>query len=200
MFTLSVSCTNCYLAVCFPKYTCKEKNSNIKLLQQHKWISLFITTVWDPSLTSAKNNCPWLTSKYCAELSTSVPQNLSTTAHLSVTHIIHYFRLCLKVRRQNHLSLLSVFPSSSCLFWIPSFDFTFSVYILYGVGTKSHWNNGWLVSKDHSTLASYTARSVCTQIYDWPTSILCCSELETYDILTEGMPLVKLLSNMVLES
>lgn len=71
----------------FPKYTCKENNSNIKLLQQHKWISLSITTVRDPSLTSAKN-CLWLTRKYCAELSTSLPQRFVCYSS-SICHTHH---------------------------------------------------------------------------------------------------------------
>lgn len=124
---------------------------------------MFISIVRDPSLTSAKKNCPWLVSKYCAELSTTMPKKVVCHSS-SICHTHHpVFRIIVWMSEDKNIwDYCHFFPHPHVFFrfllLIPSLFICYMVLI----GTKSHGNNGWLhLVKDHSTLVNFSQLDQC---------------------------------------
>lgn len=124
---------------------------------------MFISIVRDPSLTSAKN-CPWLVSKYCAELSTTMPKKVVCHSS-SICHTHHpVFQIIVWMSEDKNIwDYCHFFPHPHVFFrfllLIPPSLF---IYYMVLIGTKSHGNNGWLhLVKDHSTLANYSQLDQC---------------------------------------
>lgn len=124
---------------------------------------MFISIVRDPSLTSAKKNCPWLVSKYCAELSTTMPKKVVCHSS-SICHTHHpVFQIIVWMSEDKNIwDYCHFFPHPHVFFrfllLIPSLFICYMVLI----GTKSHGNNGWLhLVKDHSTLVNFSQLDQC---------------------------------------
>lgn len=123
-------------------------------------MSLFISIVRDPSLTSAKKNCPWLVSKYCAELSTTMPKKVVCHSS-SICHTHHpVFQIILWTSEDKNIwDYCHFFPRPHAFFrFLLLISPSLFICCMVLIATKSHWNNGWLhlVSKDHSTLSNYS--------------------------------------------